>query len=71
MHCMPHAVGNFIMRLSVSSDQESASGQAGVAATTAATAPTAATAAGGASAAAGGGSPRVSHLVRVLCGDSL
>lgn len=33
MHCMPHAVGNFIMRLSVSSDQESASGQAGVAAT--------------------------------------
>lgn len=62
MHCMPHAVGNFIMRLSVSSDQESASGQAGVAATTAATA----TAAAG-----GGGSPRVSHLVRVLCGDSL
>lgn len=67
MHCMPHAVGNFIMRLSVSSDQESASGQAGVAGTTSATA------AGGATAAAagGGGSPRVSHLVRVLCGDSL
>lgn len=55
------------MRLSVSSDQESASGQAGVAATTAATAAGGATAA----AAAGGGSPRVSHLVRVLCGDSL
>lgn len=47
LHCMPHAVGNFIMRLSVSSDQESASGQAGVAAATAA------------GAAAGGGSPRV------------
>lgn len=51
---MPHAVGNFIMRLSVSSDQESASGQAGVAAT-------AATAAGG-----GGGSPRVAFTAGPL-----
>lgn len=64
LHCMPHAVGNFIMRLSVSSDQESASGQAGVAATAAAAA-----AAGGAvtAAAGGGGSPRVS---RIYCGSS-
>lgn len=59
LHCMPHAVGNFIMRLSVSSDQESASGQAGVAATAAGGAVTAA--------AAGGGSPRVS---RIYCGSS-
>lgn len=62
-HCMPHAVGNFIMRLSVSSDQESASGQAGVAATAAAV-----VAAGGAvTVAGGGGSPRVS---RIYCGSS-
>lgn len=52
-HCMPHAVGNFIMRLSVSSDQESASGQAGVAATAAA--PT-----------GGGGSPRVAFTAGPL-----
>lgn len=50
---MPHAVGNFIMRLSVSSDQESASGQAGVAATAAA--PT-----------GGGGSPRVAFTAGPL-----
>lgn len=52
MHCMPHAVGNFIMRLSVSSDQESASGQAGVAATDGAD--------------GGGGSPRVAFTAGLL-----
>lgn len=52
LHCMPHAVGNFIMRLSVSSDQESASGQAGVAATDGAD--------------GGGGSPRVAFTAGLL-----